>query len=138
MIRTIAHALFVVAGLALAAPAHSAGYLKIGDIKGESTDDRHGTTIDRAPASPQPTAPSRVQGNDTPKPAGLLLPAVQKAQEAPAATPPGNVQGNEPPKPAGLLLPAVQKAQEPAPAQGAKGKKKGNVEYQWKVEEGQK
>jgi hypothetical protein len=107
MIRTVTHALFVVAGLALAAPAYSAGYLKIGDIKGESTDDRHGTTIDRAPASPQPTAPSRVQGNDTPKPAGLLLPAVQKAQE-------------------------------PAPARGEKGKKKGNVEYQWKIEEGVK
>jgi hypothetical protein len=92
MIRTITHTLLVAAGLALAAPAYSAGYLKIGDIKGEATDERHTAT-------------------------------------------PGSVQSNEPAKP-GLLLPAIQKAQEPD--RDGKAKKKGNVEYNWKVEEGQK
>jgi len=114
MIRTVTHMLFVAAGLALAAPAHSAGYLKLGDIKGESTDDRHGSTIDRVQGGPQPATPA-----------------------TPAT--PNRVQGNDAPKPAGLLLPAVQKAQDPAPGRaGEAKKKKGNVEYQWKVEEGEK
>lgn len=92
MIRTITHSLLVAAGLALAAPAYSAGYIKLGDIKGEATDERHATT-------------------------------------------PDSVQSKEPARP-GLLLPAVQKAQEQD--QAGTGKKKGNVEYNWKVEEGQK
>lgn len=55
--------------------AHSAGYLKLGDIKGE--------------AAPQSPAAS---GDVAPKPAepqkGLLLPAVQKASDVTPDTPP--------------------------------------------------
>lgn len=70
MNRKLNRTLVLIAGLTLAAPAWSAGYLKIGDIKGEAT----------APAAPAAAlqAPQQVQ------PAGLLLPAVQKARDAAA------------------------------------------------------
>ena len=71
--HTLRIALMLVACLGTTAPAFAAGYLKIGDIKGESTDDAHQTT---------PSAPARIRGQESPRPAGLLLPAVQKAREA--------------------------------------------------------
>ncbi|HSO06958.1 MAG TPA: hypothetical protein VLW45_06945 [Pelomicrobium sp.] len=100
MIRKLTTSLFVITGLALAAPALSAGYIKLGGVQGESTK-----------ARPAPTP-------------------------APAA-PANKLQGSQDPKPAGLLLPAVQSAREAAPESPA-GKKKGNVEYGWKVEKGEK
>lgn len=52
------------------------------------------------------------------------------------------MQGNQTPQPAGLLLPAVQKPRTAAPGasapQSGPSKKKGNVEYNWKVEKGEK
>ncbi|MFO7603172.1 MAG: hypothetical protein R6X06_05070 [Gammaproteobacteria bacterium] len=95
MKRTLSHALIITASLVLAAPAYSAGYIKLDGVDGES------------------------------KP---------KNQSAPAR----GIKGNETPKPATLLLPAVQKAREGKADNASKAKKKGNVEYNWKVEEGTK
>lgn len=69
MKRTLTHALIVAAGLALTAPAYSAGYLKIGDIKGESQ------------ATAQPAQARQIKRNEDAQPAAMLLPAVQKARE---------------------------------------------------------
>lgn len=94
MIRAISNVLLIAAAI-VAVPAHSAGYLKLGDIKGESAKPGH--------AIPG----NRVMSNDAPKPAGMLVPAVQKARTDVPKSPDG-------------------------------AKKKGNVEYSWKVEEGVK
>ncbi|MFO7593226.1 MAG: hypothetical protein R6X15_04170 [Pseudomonadota bacterium] len=56
------------------------------------------------------------------------------SQQAPAK----DFKGNETPKPAALLAPEVRKKREGAANNTSKGKKKGNVEYHWKVEEGTK
>lgn len=90
MIRAVASVLLVVS-IAAAAPAYSAAYMKFDGVKGDS--------------SQNPNPPS------------------------------GNVTSSETPKPAGLLVPAVQKVREAA---NTEGKKKGNVEYEWKVEAGEK
>jgi hypothetical protein len=111
MTRTIANALLV-AALAFAAPAYSSydAFVKLKGVEGEVTNSR--------PAAPA----SDLKNNEAPKPAGMLVPAIQKAQEAPkpAARKPrvaardvnGNSTGN--------------------------GKKKGHVDYGWKVERGEK
>ena len=67
---------------ALPATASAAGYLKLGDIKGESTD--------ATAPSPAPAA-GKLQGAGEPPPAALLLPAVQKVREA--AANPGKPRG---------------------------------------------
>jgi hypothetical protein len=111
MIRTIANALLV-AALAFAAPAYSSynAFLKLSDVNGETTNSR--------PAAPG----NSVKTNEAPKPAGKRLPTTQKAQEKP--------------KPA---------AQKPRSAVGdvngdstANAKSKGNVDYGWKVERGER
>lgn len=89
-----------------ASPAMAAGYLKIGDIKGESTDaashaagDEHEVEYDVAkganaapgagprvravtPRPARPAAQDKLAQPQDPQEAGLLLPAVQKAREA--------------------------------------------------------
>ena len=77
-----------------------------------------------------PTVPARVT---TPAPAA---PPARATSPAPATPPVDRVQGGQAPEPAGLLLPAVQKAREPAAEEPSRTK--GNVEYQYKVEEGRK
>ena len=91
MIRTVTSVLLLIS-IAAAAPAYSAAYMKFDGVKGES------------------------KGSENPNPLN-------------------NVKSNETAQPAGLLLPAVQKARE---ADRAQGKKKGNVEYEWKIEAGEK
>jgi hypothetical protein len=90
--------------LCLASSAYSAGYMKIGDIKGESTKE-----------TPAPTPTQRVDDGNTTTETGLLVPAVQKVRDRPDSG-----------------------SQETGKDQPAPGKKKGNVEYGWKVEEGEK
>lgn len=116
MIRSLTRSLLIAASLTLAAPAYSAGFVKLGDIKGESTDAGHAAPQSQAQGGPVPATPAapgqRVQGNQTPQPASLLLPAVQKPRAA--------------------LAPGAS-----APQSGP-SKKKGNVEYNWKIEKGEK
>ncbi|MDT8382783.1 MAG: hypothetical protein RRB22_00050 [Gammaproteobacteria bacterium] len=73
MKRIFAHALIIAVGLALSAPVYSAAYIKLGDIKGESK------------SSSQLEPAREIKSDETPKPAALLLPAVQKAREAGAS-----------------------------------------------------
>ena len=79
MKRTLTHVLIVAAGLALTAPAYSAGYLKIGDIKGESQE------------TAQPAPAREIKRSEDAQPAALLLPAVQKARDAA----PGKARGSK-------------------------------------------
>ena len=91
----------VVAALALGGAASAAGYLKIGDIKGESTDADHKDWINLDSVSfgthkPGSGAAARAGsggaqgsmtltiGDQDPVAIGLLLPAVQKVREAAA------------------------------------------------------
>ena len=76
--RLAAAALGLALVAALPATASAAAYLKLGDIKGESTD--------ATAPSPAPAA-GKLQGAGEPPPAALLLPAVQKVREAAAANP---------------------------------------------------
>jgi hypothetical protein len=95
MTRYLSSALLLAVGLALAAPAHSAGYMKIGEVDGEATD------------AGQQAAPDRIRSNEQSGPAPLLLPAIQQVQDQPSSG-------------------------------AGEARRKGNVEYNWKVEEGTK
>lgn len=64
-------ALALLACVALSQPAFAAGYIKMGDIKGESTRSEQQDPNQRD-----------VKSGQTEKPTGLLLPAVQSAREA--------------------------------------------------------
>ena len=70
MNRTITSTLLIVVGIVMAAPVYSAGHLKVGDIKDDA---------ETSQATP-PTPANRVYGNEQAKPAGMLVPAVQKAR----------------------------------------------------------
>jgi hypothetical protein len=78
-------------------------------------------------------APAPGDGGMAPVPATPQLKAVPPAPPVPPAD---RVQSGQPPKPAGLLLPAVQKAREAAPEEPGPSRSKGRIEYQYKVEEG--
>lgn len=70
--------------LALSQPALAAGYLKIGDIKGESTR-----------SDQQKPNNQDVKSGQTDQPAGLLLPAVQQVREAAPRPRPNDSKGNK-------------------------------------------
>jgi hypothetical protein len=67
-----------------------------------------------------------------------VTPKLKVAPSAPATPPVDGVQSGQTPQPAGLLLPAIQKAREAATEEPAPNRSKGKVEYQFKVEEGEK
>ncbi len=86
-----------VASLAVTAGgAHAAGYMKLGDIKGESTeagDDKHDKWIDvlsvdwgAQDADGRHNAVMTVKEGEEPVLIGLLLPAVQKVRAAPSSS----------------------------------------------------
>jgi hypothetical protein len=53
-------------------------------------------------------------------------------------TAPDRVRSNEDAGPAPLLLPAIQQVQDQPSSGAGEARRKGNVEYNWKVEEGTK
>jgi hypothetical protein len=70
---------------------------------------------------------------------GVMTPATAAADGPgnPGPTSPGNLKKKDGTVPSALLLPAVQAARE-APKSSGATKGKGNVEYTWKVERGEK
>jgi len=96
-------ALVMVALLAFASPVFAAGFMKYDGVDGESKKTESG-----------PSATQTLDSGETAKPAGLLLPAVQKVRSSAAKSETDKVDDDD------------------------RNSKKGKVEYNWKVEEGEK
>jgi hypothetical protein len=95
-----------------------------------------GGTRLKAPAA-VPAAPGFAPASGGANPAPVT-PKLKVAPSAPATPPVDGVQSGQTPQPAGLLLPAIQKARDVAPDESSPNRSKGKVEYQFKVEEGEK
>ena len=113
-----------IATILMSLQVSAASFVKYDGVDGESKDHKPVTKVrqlDKSSTRSAASQPTKLLDKSSPQAASLLLPAVQKVRNAASKTSMRKVSRKKP-------KPQVQQS----------AKRKGNIEYNWKVEKGEK